>query len=153
MTFTAKQWGCCVTGAILKRVVLSAAFTFLLVPALRGSPSEAAESTYHLVGTVQSKDFIGAVIITSDGTQSFYRLRETLPDGAQLVQVHSDSIAVKGPDGSRYEMYITAAGKQQTTAGPGASAFTPPQAQTPADNDRQSRPARKRSYRSSSGEE
>ena len=105
------------------------------------------------MGTVESKDFTGAVIITPDGTQSFYRLRETLPDGAQLVQVHTDSISVKGPDGSRYEMFITAADKLQKAAAPGAPAFTPPQAQAPADKDQQSGPSRKRSHRSSSSEE
>lgn len=90
------------------KIVRSAAFCLLLFPSLSGAPSLATENTYHLVGTVESKDFIGAVIITPDGIQSFYRLRETLPDGAQLVQVHSDSITVRGSDGSRYEMFITA---------------------------------------------
>jgi hypothetical protein len=105
------------------------------------------------VGTVESKDFTGAVIITPDGMQSFYRLRETLPDGTQLVQVHTDSISMKGPDGSRYEMFITAAGKQHTSAGPGAPAIAQPQSPSPADNDRQSRPSRRGSHRSSSSEE
>jgi hypothetical protein len=105
------------------------------------------------VGTVESKDFTGAVIITPDGMQSFYRLRETLPDGAELVKVYSDSILLKGSDGSRYEMFITAAGKLQTAAAPGASAITQPQEQSLVDTNQQERSSRRRSHRSSSREE
>jgi hypothetical protein len=53
-------------------------------------------------------------------------------------------------------MFITAAGKLQTAAAPGASAIAQPQAQSPVDNDKQERSARRRayrSYRSSSSEE
>ena len=97
-----------------KEVRLAALFT-LLLSALISIPS-AAENAYHLVGTVESKNFTGAVIITSDGKQSFYHLRETLPDGAQLVRVDADSILLKGSDGSRYEMFITASANSAGTA-------------------------------------
>jgi hypothetical protein len=137
-----------------RKVISSAAFFVLLFPALlMNATSGAAESTYSLVGTVESKGFTGAVIITPDGKQSFYQLRETLPDGAQLVQVHSDSVSLKGSDGSRYEIFITAAGKLQSTAAPGAPAFTPYQAQSPSDKDQQYRPSRHRTHRSSSSDE
>lgn len=141
------------TGIGWRKTVCSAAFCLLLFHALMGAPSATAESTYHLVGTVESKGFTGAVILTPDGMQSFYRLRETLPDGAELVRVYSNSILLKGSDGARYEMFITAAGKLQTATAPGVSALAQPQAQSPVDNDQQKRSARRRSQRSSSSEE
>ena len=141
------------TRRVWKQVVHSAAFCLLLFTALTGGSSVAAESTYHLVGTIESRAFTGAVILTPDGQQSFYRLRETLPDGAQLVQVHSDSISVKGPDGSRYEIFITAAGKLQTASAPGTQTLAQPPAPSPADKDRQSRSSRRGSRRPSSSEE
>lgn len=131
--------------------VCFASYCLLLVSILMGGPSAAVESTYRLVGTVESKEFTGAVIITPDGNQSFYRLRETLPDGAQLVMVHSDRILVKGPDGSRYEMFVTATGRLQSTAASGAPSIVSPQSPSPEEKDRQSRPSRSR--RSSSREE
>jgi len=141
------------TGTGGRKIVRSAAFCLLLFHTLLAAPSAAAESTYYLVGTVESKGFTGAVILTPDGMQSFYRLRETLPDGAELVRVYSNSILLKGSDGARYEMFITAAGKLQTTAAPAVSALAQPQAQSPVDNNNQKRSARRRSQRSSSSEE
>ena len=96
------------TGTGWRNIIRSAVFFLLLFQAAVGIISGAAEGTYNLVGTIQSKGFTGAVIITPDGKQSFYRLRETLPDGAELVKVDADSISLKGSDGSRYDMFITA---------------------------------------------
>ena len=57
-----------VTGTGWRTIARSAVFCLLLFPALIGGvPSGAAESTYHLVGTVESKGFTGAVIMTPDG--------------------------------------------------------------------------------------
>lgn len=137
-----------------KKIVCSAAcYLVLFLIHLMGVSSGAAESAHHLVGTIESKEFTGAVILTPDGKQSFYLLRETLPDGGQLVQVHSNSISVKGPDGSRYEMFITASGILHTAGASGTPAVTPPQAQYSADKDSQSRSSRRGSRRSSSSEE
>ncbi len=59
-----------------------------------------------LIGTIQSKNFIGAVFSDSKGEQSFYRMFDTLPDGSKIVAVRSDSISLKGTDGMSYDMYI-----------------------------------------------
>jgi hypothetical protein len=59
-----------------------------------------------LIGTIQSKNFIGAVFSDSKGEQSFYRVFDTLPDGSKIVAVRSDSISLKGTDGMAYDMYI-----------------------------------------------
>jgi len=37
---------------------------------------------------------------------SLFRVFATLPDGSQIVKVRSDSIALKGADGTSYDMYI-----------------------------------------------
>jgi hypothetical protein len=59
-----------------------------------------------LIGTIQSKNFIGAVFSDSKGEQSFYRVFDTLPDGSQIVEVRSDSISLKGESGTRYDIYV-----------------------------------------------
>ena len=59
-----------------------------------------------LIGTIQSKNFIGAVFSDSKGEQSFYRVFDTLPDGSRIVAVRPDSITLKGTDGMSYDMYI-----------------------------------------------
>lgn len=61
---------------------------------------------FRLIGTIQSKNFIGAVFSDSKGEQSFYRVLDTLPDGSKIVAVHSDSISLRGSDGLSYDMYI-----------------------------------------------
>ena len=127
-------------------------FCLLVFQAFLGVPAGAAESPYLLVGTVESKGFTGAVILTPDGKQSFYRLRETLPDGAELVHVHARSISLKGSDGSRYEIFIAAAGKLQTAAA-GAPAVTTSPAQPSSDREQKYNPSHRRTHRSSSSEE
>ena len=129
-------------------------FFLILLSVVLAASFASAENTYHLVGTVESKGFSGAIIIAPDGTQAFYRLREILPDGAQLIEVRSDTILVKSPDGSRYEMFISStAGKLQSPSSPVAPASAPPQARTSPDQDKQSRSSRSGSRRSSAGEE
>jgi hypothetical protein len=61
---------------------------------------------FRLIGTIQSKNFIGAVFSDSKGEQSFYRVFDTLPDGSKIVAVRPDSITLKGTDGMSYDMYI-----------------------------------------------
>lgn len=137
-------------GTGWRYLIRSTAYSLLLFIFLNGTSAGAAESSYRLVGTVESEDFTGAVIIEADGKQTFYRLREILPDGAELVKVHSKSISLKGSDGSRYDMFITAAGKLETVSAPSASVFTPPQAQPPADKGQRSQSPRRRSRQPSS---
>ena len=66
----------------------------------------AAPSGYNLVGTIQSQDFTGAVVIVTKGEQSFFRLFDELPDGSQIVAVRADSISLKRADGSTCDLYI-----------------------------------------------
>ena len=60
-----------------------------------------------LIGTIISKAFTGAVLIDAKGEQIFYRLYEKLPDGMQIVKVHSDRISLKGESGEIYDVYIS----------------------------------------------
>lgn len=65
-----------------------------------------AQTAYRLIGIIESSNFTGAVIDDSAGSQLFYRLRERLPDGSQIVRVKSDSILLKRSDGTSYELFI-----------------------------------------------
>ncbi len=76
---------------------------------------------YLLMGTVQSEDFIGAVIKDPAGEQSFYRLNDKLPDGSQVVKVEADSILLRRTDGMSYELFITHDTKTTVQANPSAS--------------------------------
>lgn len=62
--------------------------------------------TSRLIGTIQSENFTGAVFSDPKGEQSFFRSFDKLPDGSQIVAVRSDSISLKGTDGTSYDMYI-----------------------------------------------
>jgi hypothetical protein len=66
----------------------------------------AGSQTAKLIGTIKSDGFIGAVLSDAKGDQVFYRLKEKLPDGSQIVAVRSDSISLKSADGTPYEIYI-----------------------------------------------
>jgi type II secretory pathway component PulC len=69
--------------------------------------AQVAAPGYRLMGTVEGKTFKGAVLADSTGVQSFYSLNEKLPDGSQLVKVRSDSILLRGADGTSYDVYIS----------------------------------------------
>lgn len=78
-----------------------------------------------LIGTIEGKDVIGAILGDTKGAQSFYRLGDKLPDGSQIVEVRSDSISLRGTDGLSYDMYIhhdtkknVASVQRQVTADP-----------------------------------
>jgi hypothetical protein len=64
-------------------------------------------STFRLVGTVESGPFTGAVIDDTTNPQAFYRLNAKLPDGSQLVEVQSNHIILKEPDGTLAALYVT----------------------------------------------
>ena len=116
------------------------------VHAVRADAQEAvAPSAYRLIGTIEGKDIAGAVLIDSAGSQTFFRLHETAPDGSQIVAVESDSVLLKRPDGTRYALYINhdmAAASLSSSSGsyrgpaaaaaPGPAAFRP----TPPDTQR-----------------
>jgi hypothetical protein len=63
--------------------------------------------SYRLIGVIRSTNFTGIVLSDSKGIQSFYRVSDKLPDGSQIVEVRSDSISLKGSDGTSYDMYIS----------------------------------------------
>ncbi len=72
----------------------------------RTSELAAAPSTYRLIGTVEGGGFVGAVLDdVAAGAQTFFRLKETLPDGSRIIKVRSDSISIKRSDGVVYELY------------------------------------------------
>jgi hypothetical protein len=62
--------------------------------------------SYRLIGMIRSIYFTGVVLSDPKGEQSFYRLFDKLSDGSQIVAVRSDSISLKGADGTSYDMYI-----------------------------------------------
>lgn len=72
----------------------------------RSDAQPPAAQTSGLIGTIRSGGFIGAVLTDAKGEQVLYRLKETLPDGSQLVDVRSESITLKSADGTFYNMYI-----------------------------------------------
>lgn len=63
-------------------------------------------ASVRLIGTIEGKNFYGAVFQDAAGKQLFYQLNETLPDGSKIIKVREDSISLKGPDGVVYDMYI-----------------------------------------------
>jgi len=108
-------------GASLVPLLLCLLF-LLLIP---GAPDRAvaqvpaaAPTAFRLVGTVTSTALSGAVLVDSTGLQSFYRLRERLPDDSQIMKVRSDSILLKRTDGMLYELFITQDVKSAAPAGP-----------------------------------
>lgn len=105
-----------------------------------------APGPYRLIGTIEGgKGFAGAVLDDSSGVQTFYRLREQLPDGSQIVKVSSDVIAVKRSDGTSYELFLMQAIKPGTaqarpaaasvavnpTSGPASAGGEPPMRRPP----------------------
>jgi hypothetical protein len=71
-----------------------------------GAAPEGAPSSFSLIGTIKGGPFGGAVLQDASGKQTFYQLREKLPDGSQIVHLREDSISLKSEDGTVYDMYI-----------------------------------------------
>jgi len=88
----------------LSRIALVFFLLLFLVDTMDAQP--AGPQSLRLIGTIQSGNFTGAVFSDEKGEQSFFRVFATLPDGSQIVKVRSDSIALKGADGTSYDMYI-----------------------------------------------
>ncbi len=66
-----------------------------------------APAASQLVGTIVSGPLTGAVFDDGNGNQSFYRIRERLPDGSQIIKIGNETILVKRSDGEVSEMFIT----------------------------------------------
>ncbi len=98
----------------------------------------AGSSGYRLVGIVQGKDFVAAVIDDGKNEQSVYRLREQLPDGSVVAKVQKDSVTIKRSDGSSYDLFLlqNAKSSPQTKSSAGAAtgstAVPAPQNSAPA---------------------
>jgi hypothetical protein len=92
----------------LLRVLFS--FLVLLGITTTGGPVHAQDAgetpPFRLIGVIESSNFAGAVLDDSTGVQTFYRLREELPDGSRIVKVENDSVVVKRGDGTSYELFI-----------------------------------------------
>ena len=105
------------------------AFTLLLFVVETVDAQAIGPQASRLIGTIQSKNFIGAVFSDSKGEQSFYRVFEILPDGSKIVAVRSDSISLKGTDGMSYDMYIA----HDMTKSASANTASPVQPVVPAE--------------------
>lgn len=63
-------------------------------------------SSYKLIGTVEGESFSGAVLEDSTG-QTFYRIREKLPDGSRIVKIKQDIITIQRSNGSTIDIQLT----------------------------------------------
>lgn len=89
-----------------------------------GREGASAAASFRLIGTVEGEVFSGAVLEDASGVQDFYRLREKLPDGSQLVKVMREKAMLRFPDGSITELKIIEDTKivavpKQGVSGPG----------------------------------
>jgi hypothetical protein len=92
---------------LLRALLLLQVLAFIAMPTRPARSQPAAEpQAFRLIGVVEGGKFTGAVLIDSTGEQTFYRLREELPDGSRITKVESDSIRLKRSDGSSYELFI-----------------------------------------------
>ncbi len=103
------------------RIVLTIFFVFSFVFFINNTAAAqvAGQSGYSLVGTIQSRDFTGAVINVSKNEQTFLRLGDKLPDGSQVVKVTPDSIVLKAADGTTSEMFVLHETKTVASVQPG----------------------------------
>jgi general secretion pathway protein C len=65
----------------------------------------ASSSNYKLIGTVEGEIFAGAVLEDSTG-QTFFRIRQQLPDGSMIVKVEHNKITLKRAEGSTFELQV-----------------------------------------------
>lgn len=93
-----------ILSVIIPSTFLPAAPASAQPPAAVPAGSSAA---LRLVGTVESREFSGAVLDDASGTQLFLRLHEQLPDGSRIVKVLDNSIMLKRSDGMLYELFVT----------------------------------------------
>ncbi len=116
---------------LLSLLLLPLAIT-MIAPA-HASAQLADAPAFRLIGVIESRNFTGAVLDDSTGMQSFYRVREELPDGSRIVKVDNDSIRIKRADGTSYELFIIHDMKPPTPgARPPAGASVSPAAPAPA---------------------
>lgn len=68
-----------------------------------GGPAPVQPVKYTLVGTVEGKEFAGAVLADSTG-QFFYRIKRLLPDGSSIIRVTRNKITLRSSDGATFEI-------------------------------------------------
>jgi len=81
------------------------------------SSPAAASSVYKLIGTIEGGSFAGAVLEDSSG-QTFYRMREKLPDDSMIVKVEKTKVLLKRRDGSTVELQVVDETKIVTVPNP-----------------------------------
>jgi hypothetical protein len=100
--------GCCKYPLRLFRAALVLLVLAFLGVSGRPSPAQPAPEpqALQLIGVIESDQFAGAVLTDSAGEQTFYRMREELPDGSRIVKMENDHIVIKRSDGTSYELFI-----------------------------------------------
>lgn len=74
-------------------------------PSSTPASATAAVVNYRLIGTVEGESFAGAVLEDTTG-QAFYRIRQKLSDGSQIVKVMHDRVTMRRADGSTAELQV-----------------------------------------------
>lgn len=69
------------------------------------APAAAEALNFRLIGTIEGDSFAGAVLEDTTG-QAFYRIRQKLSDGSQIVKVMRDRVTMRRADGSTAELQI-----------------------------------------------
>lgn len=108
-------------------VICFISFTFFFV--YSADAQVAGGSSLRLIGTIQGGRMSGAVFQDNTGAQTFYELYAKLPDNSQLIKLRDDSISLKGPDGTIYDLYTSHDSKTVSSAAP-AVGVSPPMSQT-----------------------
>jgi hypothetical protein len=92
-----------------KKRIFASLFTLLFISLTFCFPdntsAQSSSTAYRLVGTVQGAAFMGAVFVDPAGVQRIFRIHDKLPDGSRIIRVQSDSIVLKRPDGTTFELF------------------------------------------------
>jgi general secretion pathway protein C len=86
-----------------------------------GTPSSEA-SAFRLIGTIEGEYFAGAALEDAGGVQNFYRIREKMPDGSQIVKVQRDKITMRRADGGTFDLQVVDDARIVNVSKPGAGA-------------------------------
>lgn len=98
-----RHWFTAAGRSALLLVVPAVLAVLIPVPAPAQTGSE---GPFRLIGIIAGSEFTGAVLDDSTGNQTFYHLRESLPDGSQIVAAADDHVSVKRSDGTSYRLFI-----------------------------------------------
>ncbi len=115
-------------------------FVMVLVAFLVAGDAHAqvASSPYRLIGIINGRDFIGAVLDDGKSGQILYQKGEQLPDGSRIAKVQNDRVTLKQGDGTSYELFLpqnakpSSEPKSSTGSAAGSTAAPGPAPQNPA---------------------